>query len=290
MSVALGKKTVLITGCSPGGIGHALCEEFHAKGLHVIATARDAAVLSDLKAMGMTTLSFEVTNNDNVKAIKEEVEKLTGGKLDILVNNAGKNYTVPAVDVDLDEARHTFETNFFSVVAITQAFTPLLVASKGLIINIGSVAGIMPYAYGAIYNATKAALHSYSNTLRLELEPYDVSVMVVVTGGVQSNIARTQRDLPEGSLYLPINKEYKERLTHSQQGAMSHDVYAKGVVAAALKPKPTKWLWRGNRTLLIWFLQRFFGIEVFDRIFPRMFGLDKLKAIVRSRATSKKVV
>jgi len=290
MAVASGKKTVLITGCSPGGIGHALCEHFHAKGLHVIATARDAAVLSDLKAMGMTTLSLEVTNKDNIKAIKEDVEKLTGGRLDILVNNAGKNYTVPAVDVDLDEARHTFETNFFAVVAITQTFVPLLVASKGLIINIGSVAGIMPYAYGAIYNATKAALHSYSNTLRLELEPYDVSVMVVVTGGVQSNIARTQRDLPEGSLYLPIATEYKERLTHSQQGAMSHDVYAKGVVAAALKPKPTKWLWRGNKTFLVWFLHRFFGIEVFDMIFPRMFGLDKLKAIVRSRATSKKVV
>ena len=162
---------------------------------------------------------------------------------------------MPALDMPLDDARGCFETNFFGLIAITQAFSPLLIESKGLIINIGSVAGVVPYVFGAIYNASKAAVHAYSRTLRLELEPFGVRVMVVVTGGVQSNIARTHRVLPDRSLYLPILADYERRQTHSQEGAMGHDVFAKGVVDAALRKSPTKWLWRGNKAFLIWFIR-----------------------------------
>ena len=105
-----------------------------------------------------------------------------------------------------------------------------------------------------MYNASKAALHAYSQTLRLELEPFDVRVMVVVTGGVQSNIARTHRVLPKDSLYLPIAGGFEKRQMISQQGAVSNDVYAQSVLAAALKPKPVKWLWRGNQAFFVWFV------------------------------------
>jgi len=190
---------------------------------------------------------------------------------------------MPALDIDMEEAKQTFQTNVFAVMEITQQFIPLLIASKGLIINIGSLAGIMPYVFGSVYNASKAALHSYSATLRLELEPYDVKVMVVITGGVQSNIARVHRTLPEGSLYLPIGDSYERRLMHSQQGAMSNEEYARGVVSAALKRSPKKWLWRGNKSWLVWFLKTYIGFWVFDLVLPRMFQLDKLKAIIKSR-------
>ncbi|KAG0650330.1 Short-chain dehydrogenase cctT [Hyphodiscus hymeniophilus] len=319
MSITKTQKSVLITGCSPGGIGHALCREFLSKGtsvtvsplmrekgvkswqtgnglgnsewdeadgwlagLHVIATARNKATITDLEALGCWTVSLEVTNQESIEAAKKEVDGLTGGRLDILVNNA--NCTMPALDVSVDDARACFETNFFGVISITQSFIPLLIASKGLILNIGSVAGIMPYAFGSVYNASKAALHAYSRTLRLELEPFDVRVMVVVTGGVQSNIARGDRKLPEGSLYLPIKADFERRVTHSQEGAMSNEVYARGVVKEALKPKPIKWLWRGNKAFFVWFIRAWFGTWVFDRVMPRMFGLDKLKALVRAKA------
>lgn len=169
------------------------------------------------------------------------------------------------------------------MIAVTQAFTPFLVASKGLIINIGSVAGIVPYIFGAVYNASKSAVHSYSATLRLELEPYDVKVMVVVTGGVQSNIARTKRTLPSQSLYLPIEADYQRRLTHSQQGAMSHDEYARGVVNAALKQRPVKYLWRGNMAWIVRLVTNWLGAWVFDWVLPRMFGLKRLRDIVQGK-------
>jgi 1-acylglycerone phosphate reductase len=196
---------------------------------------------------------------------------------------SGRNYTVPALDIDMEEVKQTFQTNLFAVMEITQQFIPLLIASKGLIVNIGSLAGIMPYVFGSVYNASKAALHSYSATLRLELEPYDVRVMVVITGGVQSNIARTHRTLPPESLYLPIVDSYERRLMHSQEGAMKNEEYARGVVSAALKRPPKKWLWRGNKSWLVWFVKTFLGVWVFDLVLPRMFQLDKLKAIVKSR-------
>ena len=157
-----------------------------------------------------------------------------------ILHPRGRNYTFPALDINLDDARQTFETNLFSIMAITQSFVPLLIATKGLIINIGSVAAIAPYVFGSVYNASKAALHAYSRTLRLELEPFDVKVMVVVTGGVQSRIARSERELPESSLYLEINEDFQRRVKHSQEGAMSAEVYARGVVGEALKGSPRK--------------------------------------------------
>lgn len=239
--------------------------------------------------MGISTLSLEVTSLDSIALCKAEVEKATGGKLDILVNNAGRNCTMPALDVDLDDARACFETNFFGLMAIVQSFTPLLIESKGLILNIGSVAAIVPYVFGSVYNASKAALHAYSNTLRLELQPYDVRVLVVVTGGVQSNIARTKRTLPEGSLYLGIEEGFEQRVSHSQDGAMSNEAYANGVVNEALKPawRQRKQLWSGNKSTLIWFIQQWVGSWMFDWVLGSMFGLKRLKALVQARAKNR---
>ncbi|KAG9241010.1 short chain dehydrogenase/reductase-like protein [Calycina marina] len=298
------RKTVFITGCSPGGIGHSLAEEFHKKGsysfdllyqsagslltyidigLHVIASARSRDTLKDLEELGISTVSLEVTNAESREAAGKEIEKLTDGKLDILVNNAGRNLTLPAMDVDLDEARDCFEVNFIAVVAVTQILIPQLIAAKGLILNVGSIAGIVPYVFGSIYNATKAALHSWSSTLRLELEPFNVRVMVVVTGGVQSRIARNDRQLPEGSLYLPINAEFQRRVKHSQEVGMPNQNYAKSIVASALKKRPSKWVWQGAKSWQVWFVANWLGAWVFDILLPRMFGLVRLKALLRMK-------
>jgi len=172
------------------------------------------------------------------------------------------------------------------VMRMCQEFAPLLIEAKGTIVQIGSLAGVMPYVFGSTYNASKAALHAYSNTLRVELAPLGVKVVTIVTGGIQSNIARVQRTLPDGSYYIPVNAEYQRRLTHSQEGAMPNEAYAKSVVSHVLKSNPPRWVWEGNKAWSVWFVQRFlpFG-TIMDFVLSRMFNLGKLK----NTATSKKV-
>ena len=270
-------KSVLITGCSPGGIGHALAREFKKQGLRVFATARKAESISDLSQYGIETLSLEVTNEESIKALKAEIASRTQGSLDVLVNNAGRNYTVPALDVEVNEIRETFEANVFGVMMMCQAFSPLLIAAKGTIVQIGSLAGVMPYVFGSVYNASKAALHSYSSTLRVELAPFGVRVVVVVTGGVASNIARTHRALPKDSLYLPIAEEYEGRQTHSQANAIPNEQYARSVVSQVLHKPSRSVIWEGGKSWVVWFLSAFFPEWVFARIYYGMFHLWKLE-------------
>lgn len=102
---------------------------------------------------------------------------------------------------------------------------------------------------------------------------------------MQSNIARTKRTLGDESLYLDISGDFERRVSHSQEGAMRNEVYAKGVVDEALKQpwRQKKWLWRGNKTFLVWFVSSFVGSWMFDWVLPGMFGLDKLKKLVRAK-------
>ncbi|KAH6665445.1 putative oxidoreductase,short chain dehydrogenase [Halenospora varia] len=268
------RKVVLITGCAPGGIGNALAREFNAKGCRVLATARNRSQIADLEEIGLDTIALDVTSEDSIAAAKEEVIRLTGGRLDVLVNNAGRNCTIPALDTPLSEARQTFETNFFAVHALTQTFTPFLVSTSSpsnhtLIINIGSVTAYIPYVFGSIYNASKAALHAYSNCLRLELEPFGVRVLVVVTGG------------------------YQRRVKHSQHNAMAAEEYARGVVEKALGSggayfglgEGKKYYWRGHMTKPIWFVKTWLDDWAFDMVLPGMFGLRRLKKVMLQERT-----
>ena len=83
------KKTALITGCSKGGIGDALAQEFHRKGIRVLATARNPSKLEHFKELGIETLQLDVEDSASIKAAAEAAGELTNGKLDFLVNNSG---------------------------------------------------------------------------------------------------------------------------------------------------------------------------------------------------------
>ncbi|KAJ7730252.1 NAD-P-binding protein [Mycena maculata] len=277
-------KSVLITGCSPGGIGHELAKEYHAKGLRVIATARLPAALADLAAFGMDTLELDVTKIESVQAARDQVASMTGGTLDILWS--GPAYSLPAADVDIDEVKNVFEVNVFGVMRMVQEFAALLIASgDGRIVNIGSIAGVMPYPFGSTYNSSKAALHAYGNTLRLEMAPFNVQVTTIVTGGVKSNISRHRHMIQPSSIYAPIADIFAERrVARSQVGAMPTDAYAKQVVPQTLKRHVKAWIWKGSFSFVCWFIDAFAGRKGFDWIFSSKFGLYELK----NRLSSKK--
>ncbi|KAL6863654.1 hypothetical protein J3F83DRAFT_745174 [Trichoderma novae-zelandiae] len=251
------RKSVLITGCTPGGIGHALALEFHRRGCHVIATARNVDVLKDLAAMGMSAVQLDVTNQDSINACRDEVAIITGGKLDILVNNAGRTHTIPALDIEIDDVRQTYETNVFGPMFTVKAFAELLIAARGLVVNVSSVSSVSAYIFGSVYASTKGAINSYSRVLRLELKPFSVRVMVAMAGTVRSQIAsHPHRSLPSTSLYMPVNDYFQRRLVFSQNNAtVPTEVFARKLVAAALRGEgylggliggTPDWFWAGG--------------------------------------------
>ncbi|RAO67790.1 uncharacterized protein BHQ10_003802 [Talaromyces amestolkiae] len=290
MSAVERRKTVLITGCTPGGIGYALARAFHARGHVVIATARRLEVLEDLRRDGMIALPVDVTKSEEVELCRDKVAEITGGKLDVLINNAGQTHTIPAIDADMDEVRSTFETNVFGVMVMIKVFSKLLIAARGRIVNISSLASIVPYVYGSIFCATKGAINSYSRTLRQELRPFGVKVTVVMAGFVKTKTNKTYRELPNGSVYSVVADQFRRRLRYSENTSqMTPETFADILVGRLLKDESSiwgnltrslNWVWIGGSAALVKFVTNWVGEWLLDAVTYRKFELDKLEAIV----------
>ena len=159
----MGSDYALITGCSDGSIGSALAREFLKHGVNVFATARDVGKMSSLKEIkGIKLLPLDVTSSTSIAEAVETVKVETGGKLKYLVNNAGGGYTMPTLDADLEKVKKMYDVNVFGVVAVTQGFAPLVIAAKGAIVNISSVAGV---CYPAWTSKWLSTLHFCSDSL-----------------------------------------------------------------------------------------------------------------------------
>ncbi|KAI0849722.1 hypothetical protein F5Y00DRAFT_261168 [Daldinia vernicosa] len=167
------RKFALVTGCGHGGIGEALVKEYALRGLHAIATVLPSEQRNHLDQPGITCYSLDVTQEESILELQRNVIDLTDGFLDILVNNAGIAYTMTAIDTDVAEAQYMFDVNVFGPMRMVHHFHHMLIESSGTVVNIGSIGGIVPYVYGAAYNAAKAALHHWSNTLRVEMAPFE---------------------------------------------------------------------------------------------------------------------
>ncbi|KAI1474620.1 NAD(P)-binding protein [Daldinia eschscholtzii] len=272
-------KFALVTGCGQGGIGEALVKEYSRRGVHAIATVLPGEASDHLLDAGITFFRLDVTIEKSVLDLKASVEKLTNGHLDILVNCAGIAYTMTAIDTDVVAVQRMFDINVFGPMRMVHHFHDMIIRSTGTIVNIGSIGGIIPYLYGASYNATKAALQHWSNTLRVEMAPFSVKVITIISGEVSTNILKNDahRKLPEGSYYSPLAEEFHRHVTRTPQGATNRFKYAENVVAQSLKSSPPAWFWYGSFTGMIRFLDTFGWRTVWDSMLWKMFNLGKLK-------------
>lgn len=135
-------KSILITGCSDGGIGSALAHVFQSRGYRVFATARTLSKMSELADLPrVTLLTLDITQSSHIADVTEAVQRETGGTLDYLINNAGRNHFSPILDASIDESKRVFDINLWGTLAITQAFAPLVIKAKGTIVNITSISG-----------------------------------------------------------------------------------------------------------------------------------------------------
>ncbi|KAI3324250.1 putative hydroxybutyrate dehydrogenase [Xylariaceae sp. AK1471] len=243
------RKSVLITGCSDGGIGSYLAITFQQRGFHVFATARNPSKMSNLEGLpNLTFLTLDVVKSDDIEAAVEAVSKETGGTLDCLISNAGRNHFMPILDENLNKTKELFEINFIAPIALTQAFAPLLIKAKGMAVYIVSTSGHLNIPYMGTYAASKASLEIVAETLRLELAPFGVGVLEVVTGGVKTNGQTYFEDfkLPPESLYKSIENVIASR-AQGKEGMPRMDTteYATSVADEIVK-RTTGRVWYGT--------------------------------------------
>ncbi|PLB50770.1 putative hydroxybutyrate dehydrogenase [Aspergillus steynii IBT 23096] len=230
--------TVLITGCSDHGIGSALAHVFHARGYHVFATARNPSKMKTLANLNnVTLLTLDVRDSTQIARAVDAVRAQTGGSLTYLINNAGRNHFMPVLDEDLDAGRELFETNVWGQVAVTKGFVPLLLNSggDGAVVFTTSISGYLNVPYMGTYAASKRSLELIAETLRLELAPFGVRVLSIVTGAVQTMGQTYFGDfkLPDNSLYKSIEGTIAAR-ARGEDGRGRGDLmaYAEEVVSA----------------------------------------------------------
>lgn len=244
----MASKSVLITGCSKGGIGDGLAREFKARGLRVFAAGRDPSKMAHLHDLGITVIILDVTDSGSVSTAAETIRQATDGRgLDILINNAGVNHIMPFADCAVDDLRRVFDANVIGVFAVTQAFLPLLIEARGTVANIGSVNEVFLPPFQAAYNASKAAIAAFSDTIRTELLPFGVKVVHIKTGAVSSNLFRSEHPgdkMPPGSMYSPCRDKVEDRTFLEGTKFATPEEYAKEV-ANDLLGKPGPVLWRG---------------------------------------------
>ncbi|XP_048232595.1 short-chain dehydrogenase RED1 isoform X2 [Ricinus communis] len=247
---------VLITGCSHGGIGYALAQEFAASNCLVVATSRSLNSMRDLENDERFYLQeLDVLSDESVQHVMSNVlEKY--GRVDILVNNAGIQCVGPLAEVPLPAMQNAFNTNVYGPIRVIQAAVPHMASrKKGKIVNVGSVTVMAPTPWAGVYTATKAALHALTDTLRLELKPLGIDVINVVPGAVKSNIGNSAiasyNHMPEWRLYKPFEGAIKDRAYFSQ-GTRSTPAkeFARNTVAAVLKKNPPAWFSSGRLELL----------------------------------------
>ncbi|KIX04175.1 uncharacterized protein Z518_07729 [Rhinocladiella mackenziei CBS 650.93] len=288
-------RTVLITGCSDGGLGAYLAVAFHNHGDRVFATARNPSKTASLRPLGIKILSLDVLSDESIKACVQEVSVLTGGSLDVLVNNAGGGYNAPVVEASIPQIQDLFDLNVCSIIRTTQHFLPLLRNAKdgALIANNTSVSSVFYLPWQAPYNASKAAAAAITENMRLELQPFGIKVVELKTGGVKSRFfensaSRIQPVLSESSIYAPA-REKIESVLGGDLGVtqMSTDQWARRVVKDLSKRSLPVQVWRGDSATKAWLILTFLPVGFLDFVVKKMSGLDMLEKKLKEEAKTK---
>lgn len=267
----------LITGCS-SGIGRALADAFQGAGYQVWATARRDEDVAALGQAGFRGVLLDVNDEPAVERLAELLQREAGG-LDVLVNNAGYGAMGPLLDGGSQAIRRQFETNVFAVVGVTRALFPALRARRGLVVNIGSVSGVLVTPFAGAYCASKAAVHALNDALRLELAPFGIEVMEVQPGAIASNFgANASREMAavvsEDSAWWPLRQFIQARAAASQDKPTPASDFARELLAATQKSPRPRLVRIGNGSRALPLLSRWLPTSLLDKALKKRFGLD----------------
>ncbi|NMX61287.1 SDR family oxidoreductase [Pseudomonas sp. WS 5079] len=264
---------VLITGCS-SGIGRALADTFKTAGYNVWASARRPEDVAALTTAGLQAVQLDVNDGAALAQLAGQV-----GELDVLINNAGYGAMGPLLDGGTEAMQRQFETNVFAIVGVTQALFPALRARKGLVVNIGSVSGVLVTPFAGAYCASKAAVHALSDALRMELAPFGVRVMEVQPGAINTHFAKnagTQAELliNEQSPWWPLRENIRARSQASQDKPTPASVLAADVLKAVQQGQPPRLLRSGNGSRALPLMAALLPKGLLEKVLKKRFGLS----------------
>lgn len=248
-----GLPTAVVTGAS-SGIGKQAAQQLADQGWNVYAGCRSSSAADELTALHprITPLFLDVTSDSDVREAAASVSGTVGvSGIDALVNNAGIAITGPVETVPMDDIRQQFDINLFGVLRMTQEFLPLLRQGKapGRIVNVSSVVGNVTLPYWSVYCASKHALESISDGLRIELQQQGIKVVLVKPGPVKTpNFWGRTVDHADGlraklsdDKWLLYGDEYAKfeagYLASLEQGCTDRDV-ADAILAALAAAEP----------------------------------------------------
>lgn len=179
---------VLITGAS-SGMGKAFTKALLQQGAIVYSVARRVDAMMDLAILGAHTLKMDITKQQDIDEVVKEIEKETTG-VDILINCAGFGLYGAMEDTSIEDARYQFEVNVFGMAYLTKKILPAMrQKNRGRIINISSMGGKIYTPMGSWYHASKHAVEGWSDCLRLELQPFNIDVVVIEPGAIATEFA-----------------------------------------------------------------------------------------------------
>ena len=183
------QRAILITGASTG-LGRMVAETLAAKGHLVFAGARKQKDLETLDAIdNIRSIRLDVTVQGEIDAAVKIVNE-SGKGLYAVINNAGVGLMAPLIELDEKDLDFILDVNVYGPYRITKAFAPMLIESKGRVVNIGSIAGVQTRTFYGPYSMSKHALEAFNDALAIEMAKFDVQVSIVDPGGFSSNIGK----------------------------------------------------------------------------------------------------
>jgi NAD(P)-dependent dehydrogenase (short-subunit alcohol dehydrogenase family) len=270
-------KVALVTGGS-SGIGECTVRELLDAGFIVYTAARRVERMKALAEDGAHVFAMDVTDDASmVSGVARVIAEQ--GRIDVLVNNAGYGSYGAVEDVPIDEARRQFEVNVFGLARLTQLVTPHMRAQgSGRIVNISSIGGKFYEPFGAWYHATKFAVEGFSDSLRLELRPFGIQVVIIEPGPIITEWNEIARDSLLGQSGDTAYGKYARRahkvLTEFDKPgrASKPEAVARKIRKAATTRRPAARYPVGRGARVITGSRDHLPDRFFDQVVSRMYG------------------
>jgi NAD(P)-dependent dehydrogenase (short-subunit alcohol dehydrogenase family) len=271
------EEIAIITGASTG-IGAATARELPRWGFHVLAGVRRERDDDAIRGRGIEPLVIDITNPSHIRALATRVHGDPQGRaVRALVNNAASAVNVPVEAFAIEEWRCLFEVNLFGHIAVNQTLLPALIRTNGRVINISFVGGKIAKATYGPYAGTKFALEAVSDSLRREIAPFGVQVVVVEPGAVRTEMAgraiATAHELastmtPEqGQRYGGLVQAITAQAASFTESGLPADAAAKVIAKAVTARKPHTRYTIGRDAALLTFLAHILPDRILDRLF-----------------------